>query len=80
MANCDKYCSGPKRTNLGLVATNLDKEVTQLTKRHANKVNWLCPIGCTTDPKDKNTALNVIQAGGRHSICHRNPWRYAGYK
>ena len=85
---CGDFCNGPRRTNKGLVAKGLNLEAFEgkikgyIMPHWRDKLvkdpegNYYCPLGCSQDPANEETAERIIRAGGRHTICQRNPWKW----
>ena len=81
--NCEKFCKGGRQvTNTGLVPSGLDEIIftgenkkSSLIKKKVNGL-WLCPLGCTQNPKNEKKTLNAIANNGKNSICHANKWRH----
>ena len=84
--SCDKFCSGGKNTNRGLVAERIDNDLYSINTDQAHSFKGvkenedgdiLCPIGCTHYPTSKEAAINLIKNGTPAAqICRHNPFRY----
>ena len=79
MSECEGFCKGPINTRFGLMADPkimLDDSSfhTIFLKHSASGYN--CPIGYKHNPTTKEKTKALVQAGGRFSICPRNPWKW----
>ena len=77
MKHCDKFCRGSKNTDKGMIADHLDIGIGGGIKLKIINDGYGCPFGFTHNPKTKAATENIIKNGGRQSLCHNNPWKYA---
>ena len=78
MDTCTGFCNGPKNTAFGLCSYARDglRDIHDVFKRRSAEGKFLCPVGYTQNPTTEEKTRNLIAAGGRHSICPRNTWKW----
>lgn len=79
--SCEGFCKKAINSGIGLIsipANNLaSKDMSEIyTYKFRVQEGYLCPIGYKHNPTTEGKTKALINAGGRFTICTRNPWKY----
>ena len=78
---CEGFCKEAINSKIGLLSVPVNNLTsTELKEIYPYKFRveqgYLCPIGYKHNPATEDKTKALIRAGGRFTICTRNPWKY----